>query len=110
MSQTANTIANYGNQLISMRFSREHEKEADFAGLDYLERAGYQPQAIVETMEILNAKSKTKPIQFFSTHPNPENRKEYLEYKIKRRGYTGSKRIGKEDYKQKILNNLPKEK
>ena len=110
MPASAQTIASYGKQLIGMKFSRDDEKEADIAGLDYLERAGYQPQAIVETMEILDRQSKIKPIQFFSTHPNPENRKEYLEYKIKRRGYTGSKRIGKEDYKKKVLNNLSKEK
>jgi len=108
MSSSARTIASYGKQFLDMSFSRSDEKEADIGGLTYLERAGYQPQAIVETMEILDSLSKTKPIEFFSTHPNPENRKEYLEYKIRRRGYTGSKRIGKQEYKEKVLNNLPK--
>ena len=37
--------------------------------------AGYDPRAMVRVMEILASASEgSRPPEFFSTHPNPENR------------------------------------
>ncbi len=56
-------------------FDRRSEKEADYIGLMYMARAGYDPQAAVSVMEALDAQSANEPAQpaFLSTHPsNPE--------------------------------------
>jgi hypothetical protein len=40
-----------GAALLSLRYGREHELEADHYGIDYMVRAGYDPQAAVELQE-----------------------------------------------------------
>lgn len=56
-------------------FDRAKEKEADYVGLMYMARAGYDPQASVKVLEALEAASASDPVQpaFLSTHPtHPE--------------------------------------
>jgi predicted Zn-dependent protease len=103
-SNTAQTAADLTRQIIGFRFSRRDEKDADLAGLDYMVRAGYDPNGMVETMQILESQQKERSIEFFSTHPNPENRIVYLKSRIgaryrKREGL----RIGKEDFHSAVL-------
>jgi len=81
-SGTVLTVADVTNQILGLSYSREDEKTADLAGLDYMVAAGYNPNAMVETMKMLNDENDFRPIEFFSTHPNPENRIAYLEEKI----------------------------
>jgi beta-barrel assembly-enhancing protease len=61
-------------QLVQMKFSREDETAADTFGVDLMSQAGYDPNSMVKVMKILEESSATSPIEFFSTHPNPENR------------------------------------
>jgi predicted Zn-dependent protease len=70
--------AAFTEQILSLRYSRKDEKEADLAGLDYMVRAGYNPYGMVETMQMLQEQQTVRPIEFFSTHPLPENRIGYL--------------------------------
>ncbi|NIP23313.1 MAG: M48 family metalloprotease [Phycisphaerae bacterium] len=109
-SSTARTAADLTRQIIGLRFSRRDEKDADLAGLDYMVRAGYDPNGMVETMQILQSQQKERPIEFFSTHPNPENRIGYLKSRInvryrKRDGL----RIGKEDFHSAVLVHIKKD-
>jgi len=56
-------------------FDRAKEKEADYIGLMYMARAGYDPQAAVRVIEALESASANDPVQpaFLSTHPtHPE--------------------------------------
>jgi predicted Zn-dependent protease len=56
-------------------FDRAKEKEADYVGLMYMARAGYDPQAAIRVLENLEAESANDPVQpaFLSTHPtHPE--------------------------------------
>lgn len=56
-------------------FDRAKEKEADYIGLMYMARAGYDPQAAVRVLENLESASANDPVQpaFLSTHPtHPE--------------------------------------
>lgn len=56
-------------------FDRAKEKEADYIGLMYMARAGYDPQAAVAVIEALELESANDPVQpaFLSTHPtHPE--------------------------------------
>ena len=55
-----------------LQFSRGAEREADFLGLQYLYKTGYDPQSFVDFFEKLEAKEKTRPgtmAKAFSTHP-----------------------------------------
>jgi predicted Zn-dependent protease len=104
-SAGAAQMASIGSQLISLRYSRGHENQADSIGMDYLVKAGYSPYAMIETMEILERESKSRSIEFFSTHPNPDNRKENLQAQIADHNYP-SGRTGENDYRNFVLNNL----
>jgi beta-barrel assembly-enhancing protease len=61
-------------QLISMRFGREDELESDRLGVRFMAEAGYDPRSMVRVMEVLRAAGGGRQPEFFSTHPNPENR------------------------------------
>jgi predicted Zn-dependent protease len=69
-----------------MRYGRGQEREADLSGLNYIAREGYDPEAMVETMQILQREAGNRGgIDFFSTHPSPDNRREYLVERIDQR-------------------------
>lgn len=58
-------------------FDRAKEKEADYVGLMYMARAGYDPQAAVRVLEALENQSANDPVQqpaFLSTHPSHPER------------------------------------
>ena len=63
-----------GAQLLTLRFSREDESEADKIGLDLSARAGYDPRAGISLWEKMGAASKGAPPQFLSTHPSGPSR------------------------------------
>lgn len=72
--QTAAVAAAIG-QLVSLRFSRGDELQADEWGVKLTATAGYDPRAMLAVMQILEAASHgAEPPEFFSTHPNPEHR------------------------------------
>jgi predicted Zn-dependent protease len=66
--------------------SRDQEREADLSGLNYIVRLGYDPQAMLRTMENLRDASaaESKP-EFLATHPSSDDRLEYLQTEIDRR-------------------------
>jgi predicted Zn-dependent protease len=57
-------------------FDREKEREADYVGLMYMARAGYEPQAAVQLMEALEAETGKEPMPpaLLSTHPSHPER------------------------------------
>ena len=63
------TVANYGVELISLKFSRDDETEADLVGLELAARAGYDPRAGVTLWQKMQANNKGAPPQWLSTHP-----------------------------------------
>ena len=96
------------NQVMTMQYSRQDEKEADLAGLDYMVAAGYDPNGMLEIMRILQKEHPGgKQYEFFSTHPHPENRFYYIQRKIDLR-YPSTKdlRIGRDTYQAKIAEYL----
>jgi predicted Zn-dependent protease len=55
-----------------MKFSRGMEEEADFLGLQYLYKSGYDPTAFADFFEKLKADQKRKPgtmSKLFASHP-----------------------------------------
>ena len=60
-----------------LKFSRMDESEADFLGLQYMYRAGYDPQAFIQFFEKIDALEKHKPgavAKLFSDHPQTPDR------------------------------------
>jgi predicted Zn-dependent protease len=62
-------LAGLGGQLLTLRFSREDESEADLVGIELSARAGYDPAAAVRLWEKMMAANKGAPPQWLSTHP-----------------------------------------
>jgi predicted Zn-dependent protease len=60
---------NMGAQLLTLKFSREDESEADIVGMELASRAGFDPGAGVTLWQKMLAASKGAPPQFMSTHP-----------------------------------------
>ena len=79
-ARQAAILASAVNQMVNLKYGREDELESDRLGFQFMTEAGYNPKGIVELMEILNSargKAGEQP-EFFSTHPNPNNRIEKL--------------------------------
>lgn len=60
-----------------LKFSREFEAQADFLGVQYMYRAGYDPQAFITFFEKIQALQKRKPglvSRTFSDHPQTPER------------------------------------
>ena len=60
-----------------LTFSRGFEREADFLGLQYLYKAGYDPTAFVDFFEKIQTLEKKKPgtmSKVFATHPMTDDR------------------------------------
>jgi predicted Zn-dependent protease len=73
ISQAANLLV----PLTFLSFSRGMEEEADYLGLQYMYKTGYDPTAMVEFFEKLQATEKARPgsvSRLFSTHPPTGNR------------------------------------
>jgi predicted Zn-dependent protease len=69
--------ARIGVPVAFLRFSRAFEAEADYYGLEYMYKAGYDPNAMVSFFEKLQALEKKKPgtlSKAFSTHPQNADR------------------------------------
>jgi predicted Zn-dependent protease len=98
------------SSVLTLQYSRDDEKAADLVGMAYMIQAGYDPNGAVETMRILEELQTIRPIEFFSTHPNPVNRVAYLEERIERRyAALGTLKTGAEDYERNVLAVLPEE-
>ena len=71
--------------LTFLEFSREYEAEADYLGIQYMYRAGYDPQGMVSIFEKLDALEKHKPgaiSRAFSDHPATPDRIADVEQEI----------------------------
>jgi beta-barrel assembly-enhancing protease len=73
--------------LTFLKFSRDAEREADFLGLQYMYKAGYDPNAFVTFFERIQADEKRRPgtiPKVFSTHPPTPDRIENAQKEIAR--------------------------
>lgn len=77
--------ASIGIPLAFLKFSRDFERQADYLGVEYLYRAGYDPQAFISMFEKLENLQKTKPgviAKAFESHPATPDRIEDAEKEI----------------------------
>ena len=73
----AREAAGIGLPLTFLKFSRGFEAEADYFGVQYMYKAGYDPNAFVTIFEKLQALDKKKPgtlSKAFETHPQTPDR------------------------------------
>ena len=73
----AQSAASIAVPLTFMSFSRGFEREADFYGLQYMYKTGYDPQSFISFFEKLQALEKTRPgalAKAFSSHPQTPDR------------------------------------
>lgn len=96
--------------LSSLKYSRDHETEADLYGVRFLIDAGYQPMGLVRVMEMferLEQEQGSGGPEFLRTHPNPDNRAENLRNLIYEEFPDApdnpSLIVGREAYRQNVL-------
>src|SRR5580704_12051692 len=66
-----------GVPLTFMKFSRNFESEADFLGMEYMYKTGYDPQSFISFFEKIEAQEKKKPgaiAKAFASHPMTPDR------------------------------------
>jgi Zn-dependent protease with chaperone function len=84
LGQLGDVAANIGTQLITLKFSREDETEADLVGLELAARSAYRPQASVSLWQKMAANSGGSNASFLSTHPSGPDRIRELEANVPR--------------------------
>ena len=72
-----------------LKMSRNAEKQADLEGVGILYDSGYDPRAMPQFFETIQAKYGEGSAQFLSDHPNPGNRTEYINDEIATLGPQG---------------------
>jgi len=78
--------AGLGIPLTFLHFSRGFEAQADYLGIQYMYRAGYDPSAFVSFFEKIQAMEKKKPgtlSKAFDTHPQTPDRIEKSQEEIR---------------------------
>ncbi len=92
--QVAEGATKVAGGVANLRYSRDDEYEADQVGLDYVQRAGYNPWGMVELLTVLKNLSDSEPGRFtemFQTHPLSSKRvaeaEEMIQTDGKLRGY-----------------------
>ena len=83
LGQLGDVAANIGTQLLTLRFSREDETDADLVGLELAARGGFNPQAAVSLWEKMGrAGGGAGGPNFLSTHPSGPDRIRQLQANV----------------------------
>jgi len=75
-------MAQMVGQMVNMKYGRDDELESDRLGVRLMIEAGYPPEALINVMKVLAESGGGSQPEFFSTHPNPENRIQKIEAAI----------------------------
>jgi len=91
--------ADFATNSLLLKYSRTAESQADEMGTQILYDSGYDPRAMAQFFQKIQAEDKGgRPVQFFSNHPNPDNRLERVDQEIGLLG--GSPRGSKTDSRE----------
>ena len=85
LGDLGDVAANLGTQLLSLKFSRDDETEADLVGLELAARGGYEPQAGVTLWQKMGKASGGAGgpgLNFLSTHPSGPARIDALQANV----------------------------
>jgi predicted Zn-dependent protease len=72
----------FGGNLLTLKFSRDDETDADAVGLELAARAGFDPRAGVSLWQKMGAASRGEPFAWLSTHPAGPNRIKEIERRL----------------------------
>ncbi len=99
LGQQLGQAALQGSQLLTLKFSRSQELEADELGIRYLNSAGYDPRAmstVLQSLALQNAldarvqgRDNANIPEWASTHPDPASRVQTALAKAQATGVTG---------------------
>src|SRR5690554_2886155 len=78
LGENQNLLTQIGAELVSLRFSRKEEKQADEYSVIYLCPSEYHADGAANFFDKINNESSNQVPEFLSTHPNPENRVENI--------------------------------
>ena len=81
--QGGDAIGAAGGSLLTLKFSRDDEKEADLIGMELAARAGYDPAAGITLWRKMEAAAKGAPPQWMSTHPASATRVKLIQDNLK---------------------------
>lgn len=81
-STVLRVVAGLGSQVGLMKFSRDHESEADILGLEYMAKAGFDPRESVTLWQNMAKAGGGQPPEFLSTHPSHNTRIKNLQEKM----------------------------
>ncbi len=81
--QAGEAIGAGAGNLLTLKFGRDDEKEADLVGMELAARAGYDPAAGVTLWEKMASASKGAPPQWLSTHPASDTRIQLIKDHLK---------------------------
>jgi predicted Zn-dependent protease len=76
-------IGAQGSSLLTLKFSRDDEKESDLVGMELAARAGYNPAAGITLWEKMGRASRGAPPQWLSTHPASDTRIKLIQDNLK---------------------------
>ena len=86
LGSTGDALLGAGATLLTLKFSREDESEADIVGMELAARAGYDPAAGITLWQKMMKASAGAPPQFMSTHPAGESRIQDIQAKLPKVG------------------------
>ncbi|MEQ1744978.1 MAG: M48 family metallopeptidase [Saprospiraceae bacterium] len=73
------------SNMLQMKYGRDQELQSDELGVRFMIQAGYDPEQLINVMEVLKqAAGPNRTPEFQSTHPDPENRKEHIQEAIRK--------------------------
>ena len=75
-------IEDVSSVLITKGYSKTQEYDADTKALSLLAEAGYNPNALIQMLEILDSLEGNNNTGMFQTHPSPRNRIKNANYEI----------------------------
>ncbi|MCL6414958.1 M48 family metalloprotease [Aestuariirhabdus sp. Z084] len=109
---SAGNLSNIAGTALVRGYGRDHELEADGFGAEYLANSGYNPQAMIEVVEVLKNQETFAQLQakesgqkvasyhgLFSTHPSNDQRLQEVVGRVPPRS---DGRVGREDYLKMI--------
>ena len=107
-------LRNYGNLaevgmgLLFLKYSRDHEREADSLGLRYVTRSGYDPRPMSEVFTTLERVGQAEGGQagrmpgWLATHPAPEDRRTRIAAELQELGAPAAGTVDREEYIRRI--------
>jgi predicted Zn-dependent protease len=70
LGDVGQTVTRYGAQLLTLKFSREDESEADLVGMELAAKAGFNPRAGLTLWKKMESANNGAPPEWLSTHPS----------------------------------------